>query len=163
MAGVTAAQTMPPVPQPAPEMKHLSDLVGTWDVEESHEASPWMPKASKGAGVATFTRGPGGLSVIVDYKSTSGPLPTFQGHGFMSWDANQKVYKSAWTDVMTPGITTSTGRQQGSDYVYESEAEMQGRKFKVREVISNITPKSFTSTTSIDGKTIMTLRYRRRS
>jgi hypothetical protein len=164
LSATSAAQDMSSMmPKPAPELKHLTDLIGTWDVDETHEPSPWMPKAAKGKGVAVYTKGPGGLSVIIDYKSTAGPLPTFQGHGLMTWDPNQKVYKSAWTDVMTPNIVTAVGKQEAANYVYESESEMGGKKFRTREVISDITPKSFTSTTTIEGKTIMTLRFRRRS
>ena len=172
LAGLLAAtccaqDTAPMMPKPAPENKFLSDLIGTWDVDESHEPSPWMPKASKGKGVATITRGPGGLSVLTEYKSTAGPLPTFHGYGIMSWDPNEKVYKTAWTDVMTPGIVISNGRKEGDQYIYNSEVQMGPQKFAIREVITDLTPASFTSTTymsdrNLSDKKIMTLNYRKR-
>jgi hypothetical protein len=164
LAAACCAQDMASMmPKPAAELKPLTDMIGTWDVEESHEPSPWMPQASKGKGVATVTKGPGGLSVITEYKSTAGPLPSFHGHGISTWDANEKVYKTVWTDVMTPGIVVSTGRKEGEQLIYNSQVQMGPQKLAVREVVSDITPTSFTSTTYIVDKKVMTLVYRRRT
>jgi len=61
-----------PMAKPAPEMQKLSKIVvGTWSTTEKHEPSPWAPKGATGKGTAVFKNGPGGLSVIEEYKSSS--------------------------------------------------------------------------------------------
>ena len=60
-------------------MQKLSKMVvGTWSSAEKQEPSPWAPKGATGRGTAVFKNGPGGLSVIQDYKSSSG-MGSFAG------------------------------------------------------------------------------------
>jgi len=62
-----------PMSKPSPEMQKLSKMVvGTWNFTEKQEPSPWAPKGATGKGTAVFKNGPGGLSVIQDYKSSGG-------------------------------------------------------------------------------------------
>src|SRR5215470_10615770 len=75
-----------PMAKPSPEMQKLSKIVvGTWSTTEKMEPAPLAPKGASGKGTATFKNGPGGLSLIQDYKS-SGTMGSFTGHGVMWWD-----------------------------------------------------------------------------
>lgn len=153
------------MPQPAPEMKALHSLVGTWDVSEEHDPSEWMPQGMKNKGVAVFQKGPGGHSVLMNYTSTNDAF-TFEGHGLMTWDAAEKAYRTHWADVMTPGVTVSTGKKEGDTIVQHSEVTLMGQKMKIKEVMSEMKEGAFTTTsyqvTPQGEKRMMVFRYTKR-
>ncbi|MBI3281284.1 MAG: DUF1579 family protein [Acidobacteria bacterium] len=159
-----AATTMK-APAPAAEMKELTAMAGTWTVDETHEPSPWNPKGGKGKGTATMRVGPGGHSVILDYRSQSGPSANMWGHGIFTWDPAQKIYKNVWFDAFTPGVSIATGQKQGDRFVYIGEFEIGGKKIRYKDVVSDRTPASFTVTSyMIDGtseKRMVTLKHTR--
>ena len=155
--------------KPSPMMQKLSKMmIGTWSTSEKHEPSPWAPNGATGKGTAVFKHGPGGLSLLEDYRSTSG-LGTFAGHGVIWWDDKAGGYKSTWCDSMTPaGCEVSNGlaKWEGDSLVGTNDTEMMGQKFTLKETWSDITPNSFTF--SMDGgapggemKHMMTIKYTR--
>ena len=77
-----------PMPKPAPEMKELTALVGTWTSDEKFEASSFGPGGT-GTGTNTVRLGPGGFSVIMEQRS-KGSMGSFIGHGVFTWDPNEK-------------------------------------------------------------------------
>src|SRR5688572_26580968 len=59
-------------PKPSPEIEKLTKwMVGTWQTEEKFAPAPeWgMPKGGTGKGTSVVKLGPGGFSLIDDYKS----------------------------------------------------------------------------------------------
>src|SRR5438552_14517911 len=128
-----------PMPKPAPEMKDLRDMIGTWTTEETFEPSPWMPSGGPGTGTNTVRLGPGGFTVVMDQRSKSS-TGSFTGHGLLTWDPNEKVYRFAWADSMSPGVMIETGRKDGDNLVFTGEATMMGKKVSVRDEISDRTP-----------------------
>ena len=150
-------------PKPAPEMKELTYLVGTWTTDEKFEATPFGP-AGTATGTNTVRLGPGGFTVIMEQRS-KGSLGVFSGHGVMTWDPVEKVYKTAWSDSMTPGVLITTGRKEGDKIVYTAEATMMGKKMAFKDVVSDRTPTSYVLTSYInDGsgeKKTMTIRLTR--
>ncbi len=157
------------MPKPSPEMQKLSKMVvGTWNTAEKHEPSPWAPKGATGKGTAVFKNGPGGLSVVQDYKSSSA-MGSFAGHGVLWWDAKAGGYKGVWCDSMTPvGCEPGKGaaKWDGNNLVGTDETEMMGQTIAMKQTWSDITPNSFTFT--IDGgppggemKRMMTIKYTR--
>jgi Protein of unknown function (DUF1579) len=158
-----------PMTKPSPEMQKLSKMVvGTWNTTEKQEPSPWAPKGATGKGTAVFKNGPGGLSVVQDYKS-SGGMGSFAGHGVMWWDAKAGGYKGVWCDSMTPaGCEPGKGvaKWDGNNLVGTDESEMMGQKIAMKETWSDITPTSFTLT--MEGgppggemKRMITIKYSR--
>jgi hypothetical protein len=154
-----------PMPKPSPEIQKLSKMVvGTWSTSEKHEPSPWAPKGAAGKGTAVFKNGPAGLSVIQDYKSSSG-MGSFTGHGVMWWDAKAGGYKGVWCD--SAGCDSGgVAKWEGSNLVETDESEMMGQKMAMKFTWSDITPNSYTLT--IDGgppggelKRMMTIKYTR--
>ncbi len=148
------------VVQPSPEMKKLiSTLRGTWKAEEKHEAMEGMPAGSS-TGTAVFRQGPGGLSLIEDYRSTMEGTP-FTGLGLVWWDPATKVYVNTWCDSMTPSGCASmgTGKWEGNDLVFTGDMEMNGQKHKIKSTFTNIKPDSVTFNMEMDGKPSMSITY----
>lgn len=111
---------------PAPEMEKRKWVLGTWSVTETHEISDESP-GGIGNGRSVITLGPGGHSQIIAYNST-GPVRVFSGHGIIAWDPGAKIYRSAWTDSMTPGMITMDCREEGKDWVCSGESVMHGKR-----------------------------------
>lgn len=151
-----------PMPKPAPEMKELRGLIGAWTTDESFEPSPWMPSGGAGSGTNTVRSGPGGFTVLMEQRSKSA-MGAFSGHGVLAWDPNEKAYKWAWADSMTPGIMTSTGHKDGDNLVFTGETMMMGKKIATKDVIADRTPTSYTMTSYMnDGsgeKKVMTIKF----
>jgi Protein of unknown function (DUF1579) len=156
-----AAAAMPK-PSPAPEMKELRDMIGAWTTAEKFEPSPWMPSGGTASGVNTVRLGPGGFSVLMDQRSKSAMGP-FSGHGVLTWDPNDKVYRFVWVDSMSPGAVFETGRKDGDRIVFTGEATMMGKKVAVKDVIADRTPTSYTLTSYMnDGsgeKKMMSIQF----
>jgi hypothetical protein len=149
-------------PRPAPEMKELRDIIGTWTSDETYEPSPWMPSGGTGAGTNIARLGPGGFTVLMEQRSKSA-TGSFRGHGVLTWDPNEKVYKFVWADSMTPGVIVETGRKDGDSIVYTGQTMMMGKKVSVKDVIADRTPTSYTLTSFMnDGsgeKKTMTIKF----
>jgi Protein of unknown function (DUF1579) len=136
----------PQMPKPSAEMQKLSKLlVGTWRTSEKMEPMPefGMPNGGTGTGSEVVKAGPGGFSVVVDYKSR-GPMGAFAGHGVTFWDDKEQAYKSFWIDSMGSRGEITTGKWEGNDLVFTGESEMQGKKYKTQQKFTEITPTSFT-------------------
>jgi hypothetical protein len=116
--------------KPAPQMDKRKWVVGRWNVTETHEKSDSSP-GGIGKGTSVVALGPGGHSQIITYNST-GPTGEFSGHGIIAWDPDAKVYRSAWTDNMTPGILATDCREEGKDWVCSGASVMQGKKIAMR-------------------------------
>ncbi|MDE3245345.1 MAG: DUF1579 family protein [Acidobacteriota bacterium] len=151
--------------KPGPEAAKLKGMVGTWNVEETMEASPMGP-AGKGRAISRVTLGPGGLSIIIDYRSIGGHMKGYRGHGVVAWDGEAKAYKQVWADNMAPMLMVSTGKWEGDKLVMDSEGTMMGKPFKAHDTLSGIGTDAFTlvSEMSMDGgpmAKMMTLAHKR--
>jgi hypothetical protein len=149
-------------PKPAPEMKELRSLIGTWTLEETMEPSPLAPSGGTGTGTNTARSGPGGFTVLMEQRS-KGTMGNYLGHGVLTWDPNEKAYKSVWADSMTPGFVIETGHKEGDNVVYTWEMMMQGKKIRFKDVVSQPSPTSYTVTSYMnDGsgeKKAMTFKF----
>jgi hypothetical protein len=156
------------MPKPSPELERLSKMmVGTWSTTEKFEPSPemGMPNGGTGKGTEVIKAGPGGLSLIADYKSR-GAMGSFAGHGVTYWDSKEQAYKSFWIDSMSDQAQTSTGKWEGNDLVFTGSGEMQGKKFTTVQKFTDITPNSYTfkmSNTPEGGesKDMLTISYKK--
>ncbi len=163
-------QGMPMAVKPSPEMQKLVKMfAGTWDTTEKHEPSEYFTQGGTGTGTDTTKAGPGGNSLIGDYRS-KGAMGSFTGHGVIYWDAKRKVYSSVWCDSMSPeGCEVgATGKWEGNDLVFVAEGEMMGKKYQMKQVYTDIKPDSFTfhidtSESGAPMKRMMTIQYARKS
>ncbi len=156
-----------PMPKPSPEMQKLSQmLVGTWSTAETFEVSEMMPKGGKGAGTAVIKNGPGGLSVVEDYRSHGG-MGAFSGHGVFWWDDKAQGYKSIWCDNATPNgcsVANGLGKWEGGNLVFNDEQEMMGKKQAMKEtLVREGSAMTFTMESGDPGgamKKVMTIKYK---
>ncbi len=151
---------------PAPEITKLIKMFsGSWTTAEKIEPGPRAPKGATGNGRATFKAGPGGNSVIEDYKGNA--MGPFQGMGVIWWDAKAGTYKGTWCDSMAPDCMVGGMKAEGNDLVgVPQEMDMGGQKMVMTSKYTNIMPNSFTYTmgmgpTAEQAKTTMTLVYTR--
>lgn len=141
--------TMRSMPQPVigPELKFVQSLAGVWDSTEAWEKVPGVSPGGRGAGKQSVRIGPGGLSVILDYESISGPFPDYRGHGILSWEPDEKIYRMVWAQNVTPGISIETGRMEDGNLVTSYEITEHGQKYIVRNVYTDVKPDSYTLAT----------------
>jgi hypothetical protein len=140
------------MPKPGPEMEKLQPLVGSFRVDEHHEASSMGP-AGLSSGFSHVSEGPGGLSLIIDYTTLVGPMRGMKGHGILAWDDEAKAYKQAWTDSLGAMLVMSSGTWEGDTLVMNSGGTMMGKAYKERDTFSGMGPEGFTLTIemSMDG------------
>ena len=155
---------MPPMPKPSADMqKMIKAFAGKWTVTVKTEAAMGMP-ASESKGDASFTRGPGGLSLIEEFRS-QGSMGNFRGHGVVYWDEKAKNFTGLWCDTMTPGGCGNggTSKWEGDKVVGTMEMpDEKGAMAKYKMTYADIKPDSFTFTMDApDGKTMMTINYTR--
>jgi len=151
------------------ELQKYSNMVlGTWTVQESHEASDMMP-AGTSTGTAMFRNGPGGFSVV-ENMSMNGSMGKFTGMGVVWYDLKDQAYKGTWCDSMTPACDTGfSAKWEGDKLVATGSSEMpDGKKTYMREEYTDITPSSFTFTMyggpdENSLKKFMTMKYARKS
>jgi hypothetical protein len=152
-----------PHPKPPAQLLRLGSLIGTWDADEHWEKVEGFAPGGDGTGVYTVTDGPGSMSVIIDYKAISGPFPTYTGHGILSWELDQKIYRMAWAQPIWPGVSIETGKFEGDDLILSYEIVEMGKKYVVKNDYSDWTQTSLTITShliDLDGKHIKTLTMR---
>lgn len=157
VATVLATPLLSQEPKPTPEMQRLSRLfVGSWSTNEKHEPGGIVPKGGIGKGSEKVALGPGGMSLISDYRA-SDPKGKFWAHTILWWDAKEQAYRSLeCRNRLAAGCETGLWRWEGNDLVSDKEGWMMGW--------TDFTPtsRSFYMDASTDGrpmKRVMTIIY----
>lgn len=156
-----------PAVKPAPELvKFTKAVAGNWTTAEKHEASPFMP-AGGSTGMGVLRPGPGGMSLVLDYKS-KGDMGPFAGHGVTWWNASQKAFTGLWCDSMGPAcVVGGSGKWDGDSVVFnQTMDDGGGHKMSMRSTYTDITPNSFTYKMAVgpeggELKPWMTIKYTR--
>jgi hypothetical protein len=137
--------------QAKPEMeKLLAPMCGKWIYHFKYEPSERRPKGGTGEGEAVFRPGPGGLSMLEDERASE-PGGETSGISVTWWDPQAHGYRAIWCDNKLPGgcvVMARLANWQGDQFVLGDEFTKDGKKFVFREVVSDITPASFTQTIS---------------
>lgn len=124
--------------EPAPEMRKLAALVGTWDLEETWK-EPTRYKRGEyegypgagGHGTLTVRQGPGGFSVLLDYDARN-PMGHVTGLAVLSWDPALRRYDLEQIHSVFPGVLHLTGGFEKGDLVFRGEDSRTGEKRAVR-------------------------------
>jgi hypothetical protein len=129
-------------------------LAGRWSTHEKYEANELTPNGGEGHGETTFRRGPGGFTLEEEYRSQT-PAGELFGFGVIWWDATKDL-QHLWCINLNPtGCEMFPGPPQpgptwgGKQLVLHVESERDGKRVVFHEVISDITPTSFTQTADI--------------
>jgi hypothetical protein len=141
--------------QPAPEMQTLiKALSGKWTTHEKYEATFLTPKGGEGHGETVFRPGPGGFTLLEEYHSKT-PAGELSGVGIIWWDATKGLQHMWCINVYPTGCEMFPPPPQpgpqwdGKRLVLHVESEANGQKQIFHEVISDITPTSFTQTADV--------------
>ena len=137
------------MPQPRPEMqKLLAAFSGTWSITAKYEPSERMLNGGTGEGQEMFRPGPGGLSMLEDEILRQATGET-SGLSVTWWDGKAQGYRAIWCDNKNPGgciIMARLAKWEGDQFVLGDEFTKDGTKFIFKEVVSDLTPTSFTQT-----------------
>lgn len=126
---------------PSAEMEKLFNAFqGTWSFRSE------LASGQSGTGKQVWRAGPGGLTLIEEfYGETTGSL----GFSVTWWDASAKGYRAIWCENRLPTgctVMSKLAQWQGSDFVLGDLFVRDGKKMDYREVISDVTPTTYTQT-----------------
>lgn len=147
------------------EMQKLRALIGDWTTTEKYEANEISPKAGSGTGRARLYWGPGGLTVIQNYRSKNNVFGDFEGYTLVFWDAQAAEFKNLWCDSMMGCYAQfGSGKWEGDTLAFSTQVNYRGKRVAMRDTYSDIKPNSFTlaEEVSIEGgpmKPLLTVRY----
>ena len=125
----------------SPEMQRLfGAFQGRWSYRVDRQ------NGESGIGEQIWRAGPGGVELIEELKgANAGPY----GLSVTWWDAVDKGYRAIWCDNTLPTaciVMSKLAQWEGSDFVLRDEFERDGKKFDYKEIVSDITPTSYTQT-----------------
>jgi hypothetical protein len=142
-------------PQPAHEIQTLTKaLAGRWSTREKYEPGEPTPNGGVGQGETLWRPGPGGFTLLEEYHSQT-PIGELFGFGLVWWDETKGLQHMWCMNLyptgceMFPGPPLPGPKWDGKQLVVDTESEIAGKKFVWHEVISDITPTSFTQTADI--------------
>jgi hypothetical protein len=117
------------MPKPPAEIQKMMSMIGTWSATIKTEPGPWAPKGGTDKGTMVVKKGPGGFSIVQDFKSNGSTGP-FQGHGNIWWDKNANHFGDLWCDNMA-GCTLASSKMEGDrKWTVDMPGEFQGKKAK---------------------------------
>lgn len=131
------------VPPPPRQLDRFKALIGTWDTKEHWEVLEGFSPGGEGTGVETFAEGPGGQSVIMDYKTLTGVFPSYTGHGIISWELDQQIYRMSFAQSVVSGISVEVGKVDGDNIIMTYDIVEFGKKYVVNNIYSDWKPDSF--------------------
>jgi Protein of unknown function (DUF1579) len=134
---------------PHPQLERLlRALEGTWTISEELAPDASSPTGKTGIGTEVWRKGPGGFSVIEEYRSKQGE-DEVSGLGALWWDEPAQGFHTIWCDSTNPGGCIdfkNPARWEGSNLVLQEDYESNGKKYTFREVFGDITADGFTQT-----------------
>jgi hypothetical protein len=135
--------------KPHPQITRLLQaLGGTWSIKEELAPDASSPNGKTGAGTIVWRPGPGGYSVVEEYRSKQGK-ESISGLGELWWDDAAGGYHTIWCDSTNPGGCIDfkdQARWEGEKLVLQEDYEVNGKKFTFREEFGDIGPDHFTQT-----------------
>jgi hypothetical protein len=121
-------------PGASPEMLRLQKFyLGTWDYTETYPKSAFTPNGGQNTGIYTSELGPGGNSLINRFHS-QGPVGDFEGMLIMTWDPQEKAYKSYIFGNDFPGAVVETGNFEGDKLVFRGGMSIGEKKISMRNI-----------------------------
>jgi hypothetical protein len=139
-AGAPAAAPPPAIvptparPTPAPELRELAALEGSWRCGGTTPAGPFGPEQSYKA-TLKVKKDLGDFWYAVDYeqkKTKHGP-PPMTARGFLGYDTAAKKFVRTGADSMGGGVSATATGWEGARLVFTGELAAMGQRFPFRE------------------------------
>ncbi len=111
---------------PPPETAALYPRIGKWQVTIHTSPAENSAKGGVDHGVMTITKGPGGFSIVQDFRS-QGVSGHIVGQSYAWWDAQAKAYKSVWCDNQQ-GCVEFTTTIAGNTWSTELDSTTDGKR-----------------------------------
>ena len=141
---------------PRTSIKKLDRLMGSWSVTELRNGS------RRPAGIARISLGPGGLSLIAEYRS-AGPEGKLSGYGIVSPNRYRNEYWAYWGGSLQPELLFARGLWEGERLILRGEERTIRRTRDMKLTISDMgsTSLAFQLETSINGRPFRSIMVRR--
>ena len=137
---VTSAQAPPQMPQPAPELKKLDYMVGTWSWEGDLKPSPFGP-GGKITGTDHMEWMQGGFFLVLHSKM-KGAWGDGSSLAVMGYDPDEKVY--TYQEFNSRGEhELSKGTVDGDTWSWNSDENVGGKKMKGRYSMKILSPTTY--------------------
>jgi hypothetical protein len=150
-------QGMPQV-GPAPQMKQLDFLLGTWDVAMKSRFNPSDTAWVETKGTAKYENILDGCIQKSSYESSMMGLP-FEGLMLEGYNTDLKKWQAVWMDNTGGGrMSLYTGSEEGDSTVLAGSEVYMGQQVYTRIVMYDMTPTSFNwkmETSPDGGKTLV--------
>ena len=155
-AVVAAQEPEQKLTMPGPEIQNL--MLGKWSIKV-HYPSSEKPNGDTGQGTETWRPGPGGRSVIEEYreKNSKGEV---EGLGLAWWDKDAQGQRFVWCESDLPSgcyVSKAVAKWEGENLVWKEEQEVGGAKTAYAETFREITPGSFVQELQ-EGENLQNLR-----
>jgi len=124
-----------------------------------------MPEGGTSVGWEESRAGPGRLSIIISTQS-HGESGTFEGAGFITWNAAHSSYNLHWLTSSSPEPGFFTGRWSGGNVVVDGYEYIVDQRFASRHSITDVSAEAFAYTIDMGSapdtlKRAVTIRYTR--
>jgi hypothetical protein len=140
--------------EPAPEMRKVAALLGTWNLVETWKEPADYKRGdyegvpgTGGSGTLTVRPGPGGFSVLLDYEARN-PMGHVTALAVLSWDPARRLYELDEVHSAFPGVLHLTGRFEKGDLVFRGEDARTGDKRSIRLAWRGLGADTWTSSSS---------------
>jgi hypothetical protein len=153
-----AAKDEAPTTPPEKLQSLIKALAGRWSTQEKYEPGFLTPDGGTGRGETVFRAGPGGFTLVEEYRAET-PAGKLFGLGVIWFDAARGLQHIWCINVYPDGCEMFPPPPQpgpqwdGKTLVLHFESEQGGKKLVFHEVFSDITHYSLTQTVTIgDGE-----------
>lgn len=134
--GITASPAL------SEELVPLEFMMGNWKVTEILDSGP-MGRSGKGAGEMVARMGPGGRSILLDYRSVEEPMAGFSMHEIFTFDPGEGVFLQVYVTNRSSGLETANGKTSDEGFVFERRVERNEQTYISRGTIQEISDDSF--------------------
>jgi Protein of unknown function (DUF1579) len=140
VAGAAWAQMGPMTP--APELKNLDFMAGSWTAEGTMNPGPGMP-GGKFSNTSHAEWMDGKFFLVEHGEFNMGPMGTGKELAILGYDSDRKVYTYHAFNSMGEA-ESSTGTMSGDTWTWISDENMGGKPMKGRFTMKVLSPTSYT-------------------
>ncbi len=129
---------------PGPDVQNL--MLGSWVINVKYPPTSERSGGDTGVGTEVWRAGPGGRSVIEEYREKDGK-GNVEGLGVAWWDKQAQGQRFVWCDTSNPDgcyVSEEVAKWNGESLEWKEEQVNSGKKRVYSEIFKNIRPDSFT-------------------